>query len=112
MSQPSFWGYLMSPVFDLPSTSDVAVGDVIYSANSQFFSLPSPADGEFDVTTFAGSFQLDGVIRTDFMPLIVATEPLDPTPGPTMGPTTRCWWWWRPAMTNFVAASCLHFHWM
>jgi hypothetical protein len=86
LSQPSFWGYLMSPVFDLPSTSDVAVGDVIYSANSQFFSLPSPADGEFDLLE-ASSLTVSFALTLCHLLLLLSLSILPPDPrwGPPPG---------------------------
>jgi hypothetical protein len=118
-----FVGYLTCPTFDMPSTSDVA-GDVIYSVNKGSISLvPSPADGEFDVTTFAERFRLVGIDRFDYIPPLVTTlvptsgptadTTMEPTMEPTMGPTSGAGsMWWRPAMMSFVAASCLYFRWM
>ena len=61
---------ISSPVFDNPSTIDV-VGNMLYNANTRSQSLPFPATGETDPSTFNETFSISAVelevVKADFV---------------------------------------------
>ena len=50
-------GFIESPFFDSPATSAL-YGGMIYSVNARFASLPFPAEGEDDPSTFDEEFTI------------------------------------------------------
>jgi hypothetical protein len=84
----TFVGTIESEDYDSPATCDVS-GSNIYSPNARF-GIGLPAEGEGDLASFGESFQVVGVNRMEFSPIVTTTDPpVSTTPIPCQTVTTQ-----------------------